>query len=87
MLREYFEINEEKGWIRRSISPTGAFILFVFKKDRGLRLYINYRSLNRIIIKNRIYLLFINKTLDRLYKTIFFTKLDFIYIYYRLRIR
>lgn len=52
MLREYLEDALKKGWIRHSTSPARAPILFVPKKDRKLRLYIDYRSLNTIIIKD-----------------------------------
>jgi hypothetical protein len=40
--------------------------MFVPKKRNNLRLYINYRGLNTITIKNRIPLFFISKILDRL---------------------
>ena len=36
----------EKGYIRSSISPWGASVLFVKKKDGTLRLCIDYRQLN-----------------------------------------
>jgi hypothetical protein len=52
------------------MSLVGALILFILKKDRGLRLYINYYSLNKIIIKNYYTLLFINKTLDQLIRAV-----------------
>ena len=51
-------------------------------KDRILRLYVNYRSLNKIIIKNRYTLLLINKILNYLSKIKYFIKLDFKDIYY-----
>lgn len=41
-------------------------ILFVPKKDRSLRLYIDYWGLNIIIKKNRYPLPLISKTLNRL---------------------
>jgi hypothetical protein len=75
-LREYLEDKMQRGWIRRSTSPTRALILFVPKKDRGLRLCINYRALNKVTIKNRTLLLLISKTLDRLSRAVRFTKLD-----------
>ena len=61
-------------------------ILFVLKKDSGLRFYINYYSLNKVIIKNRHPLLLINKTLDRLISAKVFIKLNLKDIYYRIYI-
>ena len=42
-----------KGFIRPSVSPWGAPILFVKKKDETIRLCIDYRELNKITIKNK----------------------------------
>jgi len=55
-----------KNWIRCSTSLVRALIMFVLKKGGGLRLYINYCSLNRITIKNYIPLLLISETIDKL---------------------
>ena len=62
-------------------------ILFVPKKDGGLRLCVDYRGLNKVIIKNRHSLLLINETLNRLGSTSIFTKLDLKDAYYRVRIK
>ena len=56
------------------------------KKDSTLRLYINYRGLNKITKKNRLALPLINKTLDRLIEAKFFTKLNLKDIYYCIHI-
>ena len=50
--------------------------MFVPKKDGGLRLYVDYRGLNKVTIKNRTPLPLISKTLDRLRRSKRFTKLD-----------
>ena len=43
----------DKGFIRPSTSPWGTPVLFAKKKDKTLRLCIDYRQLNRVTIKNR----------------------------------
>ena len=53
----------------------------------GLRLYIDYRGLNIVTIKNRYLLPFIIETLDRLYDAKRFIKLDLKDIYYYIRIK
>jgi hypothetical protein len=58
-LKAYLHNMMAKGWIRYSKSPAGALILFIKKKDSGMRLCVDYRGLNAITIKNRCLLLLI----------------------------
>ena len=53
----------DKGFIRLSTSQWGSQVLFVKKKDKTLRLCIDYRQLNRITIKDRYPLLRIDDCL------------------------
>ena len=54
----------DKVFIRPSTSPWGAPVLFVKKKDKTLRLCIDYRQLKRVTIKNRYPLPRINDLFD-----------------------
>ena len=56
----------DKGFTRLSTSPWGASVLFEKKKDKTLRLCIDYRQLNRITIKNRYPLPGIDDLFDQL---------------------
>ena len=56
----------DKGFIRLSTSPCGAPILFTKKKDKTLRLYIDYQQLNRVTIKNKYPLPRIDDLFDQL---------------------
>lgn len=43
----------DKGFIRPTMSPWGALVLFMKKKYGSPRLYIDYKQLNKVIILNR----------------------------------
>ena len=86
-LRLYLNNALAKRWIQHSTSPSGAPILFVPKKDGGLRLCVDYRRLSKVTVKNRHPLPLISKTLDCLTSAKVFTKLNLKDAYHRIRIR
>ena len=51
-LREYLDKNFKKEFVQPFTSFARYPILFVLKKDRKLRLCVDYRQLNAITIKN-----------------------------------
>ena len=74
----------ELGFIRPSNSPWGAPVLFVTKKDGGLRFCIDYRALNRLTVKNGYPLPLINDLLDQLSKAKYFSKIDLLMGYHQI---
>ncbi|SPC68179.1 related to Gag-pol polyprotein [Ustilago sp. UG-2017b] len=85
-LRRYLEENLEKGFIRPSKSPARSPVLFVPKKDGGLRLCVDYHGLNEITVKNRAPLPLIEEQLFLLRKARIYTKLDLRAAYNLIRI-
>jgi hypothetical protein len=59
----------------------------VLKNDKGLRLYIDYRALNKLTVKNRHALPLIDETINRLFGAKIYTKLDLKDAYYRIRMK
>lgn len=76
-----------KGYIRPSVSPWGAPVLFVKKKDGSLRLCIDYRMLNQVTVKNKYPLPRIEDLFDQLREAKVFSKIDLRSGYHQLRIR
>nr|GFA34328.1 hypothetical protein [Tanacetum cinerariifolium] len=77
---------KDKGFIRPSSSPWGAPVLFLKKKDGTLRMYIDYRELNKLTIKNRYSLPRIDDLFDQLQGSQFFSKIDLRSGYHQLRV-
>ena len=77
----------DRGFIRPSTSPWGIPILFAKKKDKTLRLCIDYRQLNRVTIKNRYPLLRIDDLFDQLRGAQVYSKIDLCISYHQLRVR
>ena len=77
----------DKGFIRPSVSPCGALVLFVKKKDGILRMCIDYRQINKVIVKNKYPLPRIEDLFDQLKGADVFSKIDLRSGYYQLRVK
>ena len=86
MLKKYLNDNFIKKFIRLNHSLAASLIFFIWKLNENLRLCVNYRALNAIIIKNRCLLSLIQKTLSRIYKTRIYIIFDIIVVFNKLRI-
>jgi hypothetical protein len=86
-LYEYLNEYLKKRFITSSYLSTRISILFVKKSSESLRLCVNYRELNAIIIKNCYLIFLIMQILIYLISVMIFTKLDIRAIYYAIRIR
>jgi len=62
--------------IRPNISPWGASVLLVKKKDGSSHLCVDYRQLNKMTIKNKYPLPRIDDLMDQLHGSSVFSKID-----------
>ena len=76
----------KKGYRRPNVSPWGAQVLFVKKKDRTLKLYIYYKQLNKATIKNKYPMPRIDDLFDQLRGDKVFSKIDLRSLYHQVRI-
>ena len=86
-LKEQLKDLLNKGFIRPSISPWGAPVLFVKKKDGSLRMCIDYRQLNKVTIKNKYPIPKIDDMFDQHQGASHFSKIDLRSGYHHLRIK
>ena len=86
-LKVQMEELVSKGFVRPSTSPWGAPVLFVKKNDRSLRLCIDYRELNKVIIRKQYPLPHIDYLFDQLQGARVFSKIDLRLGYRQLKIR
>ncbi|GKE67258.1 putative reverse transcriptase domain-containing protein [Tanacetum coccineum] len=77
----------EKGFIRPSSSPWEALVLFVKKKDGSFKMCIDYRELNKLIVKNRYPFSRIDDLFDQLQGSRVYSKIDMRSGYHQLRIK
>ena len=86
-LKTYIKTYLKTGFIQPSKLLASAPILFDKKPDGSLWLYVNYRGLNNLTIKNWYPLPLIGEALDRLSRAKQFTQLDLTSAYHQMRIK
>ncbi len=86
-LKAYIENNLTNGFIKPSQSPAGSSLLFDKKPDGRLRVYLDYRGLNNLTIKNWYPLPLVRKSLDQQDWAQYFTQLDLTNPYHWMRIK
>nr|KYP62371.1 Transposon Ty3-G Gag-Pol polyprotein [Cajanus cajan] len=86
-LKRQIEDLLEKQMVRPSVSPWGATVLLVKKKDGGTRLCVDYRQLNKLTIKNKYPLLRIDDLMDQLRGASIFSKIDLRSRYHQIRVK
>ena len=86
VVRKWLDDNLSKGFIRESRARCAAPLMLAAKPGGGVRVCQDYRGLNNVTIKNRYPLPLVRETLDALCHSKYFTKLDIIAAYNKLRI-
>jgi len=86
-LKEQLQEFLDRGFIRPSMSPWGARVLFVKNKDGYMRMCIYYRQMNKIKVKNMYLLPHIDDLFDQLQGARVFSKIDLRSGYHQLKIR
>ena len=86
-LKDQLQDLLSKGFIRPSVSPWGAPVLFVKKKDGTMRMCIDYRQLNKVTVKNKYPLPRIDDLFDQLQGASLFSKIDLRSWYHQFKIR
>ena len=75
-----------KGWIKLSVFPYRAPILFVCKKEEMLHMCINFRMLNKQTIIDVYLIPWIDEILDCLHKARVFSKIDLSKAYHQVAV-
>lgn len=87
ILKEQLQEFLSKGFIHPCTSPWETSALFAKKKDRSLRLCIDYRKLNNVTVKNKYPLPRIDDFFDQLKGSCCFSKIDLRSDYHQIQVR
>jgi len=84
-LKKQLEELLDKGFVWPSVSLWGEPVLLVKKKDKSMRLCIDYRQLNRVTIKNKYHLPRTDDLMDQLRGAYVFSKINLKSGYHQIR--
>ncbi|KAL0303196.1 UNVERIFIED_CONTAM: Transposon Ty3-G Gag-Pol polyprotein [Sesamum radiatum] len=86
-LRKQLKDMLESSIIKPANSPYGAPVMFQKKADGSLRMCCDYRTLNKITVKNKYPIPLVADCFDRLSQAKYFTKIDLRSDYWHVRIK
>jgi len=86
-LKKQLEELLEKRFVRPSVSPWGAPVFLVKKKDGTMKLCVDYRQLNKVTVKNKYHLPRIDDLMDQLVGACVFSKIDLRSGYHQIRVK
>ncbi|KAH0633225.1 hypothetical protein KY284_036011 [Solanum tuberosum] len=86
-LKEHLKDLLDNGFMKPNISPWSAPMLFVKKKNSSLGMFIDYKQLKKVTIKNRCPIPRIDDLFNQLQGASHFSKIDLRSGYHQLRVR
>lgn len=86
-IKKYIDKHLAKNFIWSSLSAAASPILLVYKPEEDLRFYIDYPVFNAVTVKNKHSIPLIFETLRKLMSAIWYTKLDVINTFNRIKIK
>lgn len=86
-LKKQLEYLFEKKFVRPSVSPWRAPVLLVKKKDGSMKLCVDYRRLNKVIIEKKYPLMRIYDLMDQLVGACVFTMINLGSGYHQIQVK